>query len=102
MEAKQQVKETVEAYVCTKLANRNPIENIREVYEAVNAKLGTDLKYAICRNIMKYHLGLKYKQLQYGSPEANVQRCLVLRQQFAIKLLRLMSEGKRIYNIDES
>ena len=51
---------------------------------------------------MKFQLGLKYKQLKYGAPEANTQRCLVLRQQFAIKLLSLMHEGKRIYNIDES
>ena len=51
---------------------------------------------------MKFQLGLKYKQLKYGAPEANTERCLVLRQQFAIKLLLLMRDGKRIYNIDES
>ena len=102
MKDKQEVKETVETYVVSKLVVRDPIESIREVSEAVNNQLNTNLKYNMTRNILKYNLGLRYKQLLYGAPEANTQRCLVLRQQFAIKLLSLMSEGKRIYNIDES
>ena len=44
MEKKQEQKEMVETYVETKLSRREPIESILEVYEAVNAKLGTNLK----------------------------------------------------------
>ena len=36
MKEKQVLKETVETYVGAKLAMRDPIESIREVYEAVN------------------------------------------------------------------
>lgn len=102
MEDKQQAKEKVETYVNSQLECRQPIDSALQVTEVVNDMHGTNLKAYMTRNILKYHLGLKYKQLQYGAPEANTQRCLVLRQQAAIKLLLLMSEGKRIYNVDES
>ena len=36
------------------------------------------------------------------SPQANSERCLVLRQQFAIKLMQLYQNGKRIINVDET
>ena len=35
-------------------------------------------------------------------PQANSQRCLVLRQQYAISLLDLLKQGKRIINVDET
>jgi len=35
-------------------------------------------------------------------PQANSERCLVLRQQYAISLLDLLKQGKRIINVDET
>ena len=35
-------------------------------------------------------------------PQANSERCLVLRQQYAISLLALLKQGKRIINVDET
>ena len=34
--------------------------------------------------------------------QCNSERCLVLRQQYALKMLGLMAKGKRIVNVDES
>lgn len=34
--------------------------------------------------------------------QANSERCLVLRQQYALKMLSLLTKGKRIINFDES
>ena len=54
------------------------------------------------KNIMKDEFGLKYRISKNIPTQANRQRCLVLRQQYAVKMLELMREGKRIINIDES
>ena len=34
--------------------------------------------------------------------QGNSERCLVLRQQYALRLLPLLESGKRIINVDES
>ena len=34
--------------------------------------------------------------------QGNFERCLVLRQQYAMKMLPMLDEGTRIINIDES
>ena len=34
--------------------------------------------------------------------QANSERCLVLRQQYALKMLPLLESGRRIINVDES
>ena len=60
------------------------------------------MKPWLVRSIMKKELGLKYKPTKHCEVQANSERCLVLRQQYALKMLSLLAEGKRIYNIDES
>ena len=35
-------------------------------------------------------------------PRANSDRCLVLRQQYALEMLKLLDKGKRIVNLDET
>ena len=47
-------------------------------------------------------MGLKYKKIKKIPFHGNSEKNLVLRQQFAMKLLELLQEGKRILNIDES
>jgi len=102
MKGKQEVRERVETYVNNKLNQRSPIESAREVTEALNGPRGGELKTHQVTHILRHDLGLRYKPLKYGAPEANTERCLVLRQQFAIRFLQLLKDGKRVYNIDES
>ena len=51
---------------------------------------------------MKDELGLNYKIARAVPVQANKERCLVLRQQYAMELLPLLQRGVRILNIDES
>ena len=51
---------------------------------------------------MRNKLGLKYRAVKFNDVQANSERCLVLRQQYALKMLELLSTGKRIINVDES
>ena len=41
---KQQVKEKIKTYIQDKISSRVPIQNVRDIYEAVNVKLGTYLQ----------------------------------------------------------
>ena len=51
---------------------------------------------------MKEELKMKYRMSKKLPTQANSQRCLVLRQQYAKKMLELLKEGLRIINVDES
>ena len=46
------------------------------------------------------HLG--YRLAKTVAVQCNSTRCLVLRQQFALRMLPLMEAGRRVINIDES
>ena len=43
-----------------------------------------------------------YRLAKTVTIQANSERCLVLRQQYALKLLPLLESGRRIINVDES
>ena len=51
---------------------------------------------------MKDDLGLGYRMSRKVPVQDNSERCLVLRQQYAMRMLPLLKDGKRILNIDES
>jgi len=54
------------------------------------------------RYIMKREMKLVYHRCRKIQPRANSERCLVLRQQYALSLLQLLDQGKRIINVDET
>ena len=43
-----------------------------------------------------------YRMARPVTIQANSERCLVLRQQYALKMLPLLESGRRIINVDES
>ena len=65
---------------------------------------GTDQQYKEhqVRKVMRVNLGMSYKKIQEISLHTNSARNLVLRQRFAMVLVSLLSQGKRVINIDES
>jgi len=59
-------------------------------------------------SLSKIRLALR-KDCQLGfvrakkvQPRANSDRCLVQRQQYAIEMLKLLDQGKRVINLDET
>ena len=52
--------------------------------------------------IFRKDLGFKYRKVKKTAPLANSERCLVLRQQYALKMISLLKDGKRIINVDET
>lgn len=51
---------------------------------------------------MKDELGLGYRLSRKVPVQCNSERCLVLRQQYALEMIPLLRDGMRILNIDES
>ena len=51
---------------------------------------------------MKKVLGLRYRKIRRHPIQANSERCLVQRQQYALGMLDVLASGKRVLNVDES
>ena len=56
----------------------------------------------LVRKIMREDLKLSFLKAKKLNPQANSDRALVLRQQYALEMMHLLSLEKRVINIDES
>ena len=63
---------------------------------------GLEVKNHFVRRVFRKELNLRHKLIKRIPYLGNAQRSLVLRQQFAMQLLKLLDAGKRIINVDES
>ena len=54
------------------------------------------------RQVMKEDFNLSFVRTKKLNLQANSDMALIKRQQYALKMLDLLSDGKRIINIDES
>ena len=54
------------------------------------------------RIVLRKDLHMGYRMVKTVTVQANSERCLVLRQQYAFRMLPLLESGRRIINIDES
>ena len=55
----------------------------------------------ICK-FMRGQLGLGYRKASGVPVQSNSERCLVLRQQYALRMIQLLQSNKRVINVDES
>ncbi len=51
---------------------------------------------------MKNDMGMRYRRIQVVALHTNSVKNRILRQQFAIQMVNLLNQGKRIINVDES
>ena len=84
------------------LSNSVPIVKADMVVQQVQELHYVDIKVQQVRDIMKDELGLGYRLTRKVPVQGNSERCLVLRQQYAMKMIPLLLEGTRILCIDES
>ena len=68
----------------------------------MNEHTDLDVKGVEVRNVLKDDLGLGYRIAKKIPIQANSERCLVLRQQYALKMLKLLAEDHCVLNVDES
>ena len=84
------------------LRTGRPIENSQQVQAQVQTRFGLEVSATKVRQTMKRQLGMSFRQAKKVPKQANTERCLVLRQQYALEVLPLLERGRRIVNVDES
>ena len=84
------------------LAKGKSIVSRHQVMLAVNAEHQLEISKVNVGNILKKELGLGYRTAGKVPMQANLERCLVLRQQYALAMLSLLKSGRRIINVDET
>ena len=52
--------------------------------------------------MLRKDMGLGYRLAKTVPVQSNDERCLVLRQQYALRILPLIESSRRIINVDES
>jgi hypothetical protein len=84
------------------LTKNRPIWNSAILQEKIKQRHGLELtKQQICK-IMRKEFRLGYRRVGGIPVQANSERCLVLRQQYALRMVGVLEQAKRVINIDES
>lgn len=67
-------------------------------------KVGYDIeaKLKTVQSVMKDELGMRYRKIVSVSSTGNNPKNLVLRQQFALRLIDVLAAGKTVINVDET
>ena len=78
------------------------LESVGQVAMELNHKLDEKYKRHQVAKIMKVDMGLQYRKIQTVALHTNSDKNRILRQQFAMQLVTLLRQGKRIINVDES
>ena len=68
----------------------------------VSAALGREVQPWRIRRAMKGTLGLRYRRQALHTTQVNTVRCLVQRQRYAMAMLPILEERRRVINVDES
>ena len=78
------------------------IDSVSSVTKLLKEEHQIDTKEWVVRDIMKKEMGMSFKKVKAVSTHANSIPNRVCRQQFALKFIELLQEGKTILNIDET
>ena len=95
-------KEAIENVVRMMLEKNQPIESSHQVQKLVLEKTGQEVSMKMVQVTMRKSLGMSFRMAKKVPKQGNSERCLVLRQQYALRILPLMEKGRRIINVDES
>ena len=86
----QEVSEAVQRVVIDMLERGVPIVKAEAVVDQVRRKEDIEATISQVKTIMKDELGLGYRIARKVPIQANQERCLVLRQQYAMEMLPLL------------
>ena len=68
----------------------------------VHQEHGLEVTDALVSRVLRGRFGMSYKRVQLVVFQGNSQRCILLRQLFAERLLHQLHKGTRFLNVDES
>ena len=98
---RKQAKDVVGEITKDMLEKSLPITKASQIQLKALELHGIEINNLQVRQILKKELGLGYRTVKNVPMQSNSERCLVLRQQYALKMLELLGEGKHIINVDE-
>ena len=78
------------------------IRSLDDIKEDIEDDCGLKVSTKIIAKTIKSNKILKFRKVKKVPPHANSLRNQYMRQQFALKLLDLLKDGKRILAIDET
>ena len=78
------------------------ISSTKLVRDQVREDAGLEVGTKLVRQVLKTDLKLSFIKAKKFHPQTNSQRSLVLRQQYALEMLKLHEKRKRIINLDET
>ena len=78
------------------------IDSAKAVRKALLENDELDATEREIRQVMREDLGMRYRKLVPVSIHGNSEKNLVLRQQFAMKMIELLREGKNLLNVDQT
>ncbi len=101
-ERKSRARAAIKAEAEQMLEKSIPIPNADSIVIRVNEHTDLEVKHSEVRSVLRTDLGLGYRMVKKVPVQSNSERCLVLRQQYALKMLDLLQQKPRIINVDES
>ena len=78
------------------------VDSVAMVKEKLEEATSHTWKSWEIKHVLRDELHMRYKKIKHVSVHANSQKNLVLRQQFALELIKHIHAGKTILNVDES
>ena len=78
------------------------IDSAAQVQAELKERAGLEYEEHAVRAFLSKDLGMSYKKVTSVSLHANSEKNRVLRQRFALQLIGLLNQGKRILNVDET
>ena len=92
----------VEDAVTSFLFINKPIVRAQQIKQSVLSTTGLEVEERLVREIMRKDLHMGYRMAKAMPPTCNSVQNLVLRQQYALRMLALLQSGRRIINVDQS
>ena len=95
-------RQAIQSAVLRMHEGRQLISSVQVVQKAVRDFSNLDVSHRLVRQVLRNECQLSFIKAKKVQPRANSDRCRVLRQQYALKMLEVLSQGKRVINVDET
>jgi len=100
--AREEMNSMIEATTSEMLNSNMTITSIDQVKKKIKQEHEVELSTNAVQKVMKQSMGLSYRRVRKVPVQANSERCLVLRQQYAMVMLSMLDAKTRVLNIDET
>ena len=95
-------KQAIQSAIAGMQRGKKLISSTKAVQEEVEGSSNLEVSARLVRQVLRQDCKLSFVRAKKFYPQANSARCRVLRQQYALEMLELLEQGKRVINIDET